>query len=52
MHSDFPNKSIFIKEIVHVLSNLLLSKNEEVAISAIDIYSILPRFLFFQIICT
>lgn len=46
MHNDIPNVKLLIKKIVTVLANLLLSKNEEVAILAFTLYSILPRFQF------
>jgi len=46
MPTDVPNIKLLIKKIVIVLANLLLSKNEDVAISALNVYSILPRFLF------
>lgn len=45
-HSDIPNINLLIKKIIIVLSNLLLSKNEDVAISALNLYSVLPRYLF------
>lgn len=45
MHSDAPNIQILIKKIKTVLANLLLSKNEEVVISAFNLYSTLSRFI-------
>lgn len=48
IHHDNPNVCLLIKKIIVVLSNFLLSKNEEVAISAFNLYSTLPRFYIFK----
>lgn len=45
MHNDVPNIKLLIKKIMSVLANLLLSKNEEVVISAFNLYSILSRYI-------
>lgn len=45
IHNDIPNLKLFIKTMTNVLPNLLLSKNEEVVISAFNLYSILRRFV-------
>jgi len=45
MHSNIPKVKMMIKKIVSVLANLLLSTNDGVVISALNLYSILPRFL-------
>lgn len=44
IHCDNPNVLNLIKKIMAVLSNFLLSINEELAISAFNLYSALPRF--------
>lgn len=46
MNSDIHNVNLLTKKIINVMANLLLSKNEEVVISAFTLYSILPRFQF------
>jgi len=48
MYSDIPKVKMLIKKIVSVLANLLLSNNDGVVISALNLYSILPRFLFLK----
>lgn len=48
MHLDNPNVNLLIKKIIAVLSNFLLSTNEEVVISAFNLYSVLPRFYIFK----
>lgn len=48
MHSNIPKVKIMIKKVVSVLANLLLSANDGVAMSALNLYSILPRFLFLK----
>ncbi|XP_025207484.1 uncharacterized protein LOC112603211 [Melanaphis sacchari] len=42
MHSNIPKVKMLINKIVSVLANLLLSTNDEVVISALNLYSILP----------
>ncbi|XP_060849678.1 uncharacterized protein LOC132928802 [Rhopalosiphum padi] len=42
MYSDIPKVKMLIKKIVSVLANLLLSNNDGVVISALNLYSILP----------
>jgi len=48
IHSNIPKVKMMIKKVVSVLANLLLSANDGVAISALNLYSILPRFLFLK----
>lgn len=43
MHSNIPKVKMLMKKIVSVLANLLLSTNDGVVISALNLYSILPR---------
>lgn len=48
MHTDtIPNIRLLVQKIMSVLANLLLSKNEEVVISAFNLYSKLPRLILF-----
>ncbi|CAH1738223.1 unnamed protein product [Aphis gossypii] len=42
MHSNIPKVKMLIKKIISVLANLLLSSNDGVVISALNLYSILP----------
>eukprot|EP00102_Acyrthosiphon_pisum_P018644 XP_016655854.1 PREDICTED: uncharacterized protein LOC107882255 [Acyrthosiphon pisum] len=42
IHSNIPKVKMMIKKIVSVLANLLLSTNDGVVISALNLYSILP----------
>lgn len=43
-HRDISNVNFLIKKIITVLPNLLLSKHEEVVISAFNVFTSLPRF--------
>lgn len=44
LQCDNPNVKLLVKKIMTVLANLLLSKKEEVVMSAFELYSIIKRF--------